>query len=175
MNLPRRASKRTRIASLRKRSFASFCYGKPHEDLASPHQPGKNPAKSHPRLREPAAIQRRQQRTLSRDPGTRRQLRKPRRSRRPWAVHADLISVASRRAPRLNKWRRHPPPPARHPSSLSAMSRQRSKCFRVSYASRWTRVGGCRSRPRDHRRCAFRVRRVWFRRVLFLSGSSNSR
>ncbi len=62
-----------------------------------------------------------QQQTLSRDPRTRRQLRRHRRARRRWCVHAGLISV-TRRAPRLNKWRRHPPPPARHPSSLAFLT-----------------------------------------------------
>ena len=126
--------KRTRIAPLTKRSFVSFCNGKPRECPALPHLPGKTQQRAIIVCDHQPPYQRRQQRTLSRDPRIRRQLCRQRRLRRRSPVHAGLISVTPRRTPRSNKWRR--PPPACHPSSLSGMSRRRPRCFCVSHASR---------------------------------------
>ena len=134
-NLPSARLKRPRTTPLPQHSFASFCNGEPRACRALPQLLGKKQPRviivrgHQPPSRHP------QQQTLSRDPRTSRPLRRQRRPRHRWCVHAGLISV-TRRAPRLNEWRRHPRPPARHPSSLSGMSRQRSRCFCVSHVSR---------------------------------------
>ena len=157
VNLPSARPKRTRIASLTQRCFVSFCNGEPRACPALPHLPGKTPQRAIIVCGNQPRSQRRQQRTLRRDPRTHRQLRRQRRSRRRWPVHAGLISVTPRRTPRLSKWRRHLPPPARHLSSLSGMSRQRSRCSCVSHASRRTLTSVCqRGHHRDRESCSER-------------------
>ena len=148
VNLPSARLKRPRMTSLTQRSFASFCNGEPRACRALPQLPGKTQPRAIIVCGRRPPSRRAQQQTPSRDPHTRRPLRRQRRPRRRWCVHAGLISV-TRRAPRLSKWRRHPPPPARHPSSWSA---------------RWIEAG---SEPARTKRI-YQARRVHWRSLNYL-------
>jgi hypothetical protein len=121
VNLPSARLKRPRMTSLTQRSFASFCNGEPRACRGLPQLPGKTQPRAIIVCGRRPPSRRAQQQTPSRDPRTRRPLRRQRRPRRRWCVHTGLISV-TRRVPRLNKWRRHPPPPARQPSSLAFLT-----------------------------------------------------
>jgi hypothetical protein len=107
------------------------------------------PGKTQPRAiivcgRRPPS-RRAQQQTPSRDPRTRRPLRRQHRPRRRRCVHAGLIPV-TRRAPRLNKWRRHPPPRARQPSSLAFLTSQPAT-IRFPLPTECARMQGSLGRP----------------------------